>query len=164
VNAERITRLPWNFSWVLRGWGQYSSDRLNPSEEFAVGGWNTVRGYDERVVIGDNGWIISNELRTPPWSPKGRLGYVSMDNVLGLEGGRDELQFLAFFDYGAIRLIDPVPSDGTDPDKTLYSVGLGVRYIVDRHLSFRFDYGFPLTEKDINENNSRAHIGVLLSF
>jgi len=151
LNAERITRLPYDFSWVLRGWGQIASERLLPSEELALGGFNTIRGYDERVVVGDNGWIINNELRTPPFP-------------LGLLGFQDQLQILGFFDYGAVRLVDPSSADGKDPNKTLYSAGVGFRYTVSRHFSLRFDYGFPLTKKEINADNSRVHAGVLLSF
>ncbi len=155
LNLERVTRLPFDFSWVLTGWGQVASDRLLPSEELGLGGYNTVRGYDERVVLGDNGWIVSNELRAPPWS---------LANLLNVPGARDELQLLAFFDYGAIRLINPHPEDGSHPDKDFYSWGAGLRYSVNRHFSLRFDWGFPLTEKSLNKHGSRAHLGVMLSF
>ena len=155
LNAERLTRLPYGFSWVLAGWLQGATERLLPSEELALGGYNTVRGYDERVVSGDNGWIVNNELRTPPLSP---------GDLLHMPYLRDELQFLAFFDYGAVRVIDAVPADGADPNKTLYSVGMGFRYTVRKNLSVRFDYGWALTEKSINENPSRAMFGILASF
>ncbi len=151
LNVERITRLPLNFSWILRGWGQLASERLLPSEELALGGYNTVRGYDERVVIGDNGWIISNEVRTPAI----HLGLLALD---------DQVQLLGFFDYGAERVIDAVPEDGSDPNKTLYSTGVGLRYTVSRYFSFRFDYGIPLTQKSINEHSTRSNFGLLLSF
>jgi hemolysin activation/secretion protein len=151
LNIERITRLPYNFSWVLRAWGQLSSDRLLPSEELALGGYNTIRGYDERVVIGDNGWIINNELRSPPMP-------------LGLLGFQDQLQILGFFDYGGLRLIDPIPADGLNVNNTLYSTGVGLRYTVSHHVSFRFDYGIPLIHKEINAESSRFHAGVLVSF
>jgi hemolysin activation/secretion protein len=151
LNIERITRLPYDFSYVLRGWGQLSSDRLLPSEEIALGGYSTVRGYDERVVIGDNGIIINNELRTPPIP----LGLLTLD---------DQLQILGFFDFGAERVIDPTPADGQDPDKIFYSAGVGFRYTVARNFSLRFDYGVPLTEKSLNEHNTRIHVGALLSF
>ncbi len=36
ANAERVTRLPDNFSWILRGWGQWASERLQPSEELVA--------------------------------------------------------------------------------------------------------------------------------
>jgi hemolysin activation/secretion protein len=153
-NASRITRLPYDFSWVLSGWGQLTGQRLLPSEELALGGYNTVRGYDERVVLGDNGWIINCELRTPA---------ILLGNILGIRGGRDELQFLGFVDSGSVSVVDHIAADG---DKTFYvlcSAGAGLRYTISRNLSLRFDYGFPLTEKALNEFKSRAHVGVLLS-
>jgi hemolysin activation/secretion protein len=154
LNLERLTRLPYNFSWVLRGWAQSASDRLLPSEELGVGGFSTVRGYDERVALGDKGWILDNELRTPPLVPASWVGLP----------WRDELQFLAFLDYGAVRIVNLQPADGNDPESNLCSVGLGLRYTVGRNLSVRFDYGFPLSDKYLNAHSSRGHIGALLSF
>ena len=157
LNVERVTGLPYNFSWVLGGWLQGATARLLPSEELALGGYNTVRGYDERVLLGDNGWIINNELRTPP---------LVLGNLLQLPNGRDELQGLAFFDYGAVRINDQVPEDGSDPNKTLCSVGAGFRWTVSHNLSFRLDYGFPLTSKNVNglHQSPRTHVGLLVSF
>jgi len=155
LNAERVTRLPYDFIWSVKAWAQVASERLLPSEQLALGGWNTIRGYDERVVLGDHGWIISNELRTPPWN---------IGNILEREGGQDTLQFLAFFDYGAVRIQDQVPDDGEDPEKSLYSVGGGLRYSVSRNFSFRLDYGWALAERDLNERNGRVHAAALLSF
>jgi len=151
ANAERVTRLPYNFSWIIRGWGQIANERLQPSEEIALGGYNTIRGYNERVHLGDNGYILNTELRTPPF-------------VLGLFGLADQLQFLGFFDFGRARAINSIGADLIS-DRTLYSAGVGVRYTVSRNFSFRFDYGVPLTEKEINDGgNSRFHVGALLSF
>ena len=154
-NAERITRLPYDFSWVLRGWAQISNARLLPSEELSIGGYNTVRGYDERVVSGDNGWTINNELRTPSLAPA---------HLLHLGRVQDELQFLAFFDCGGTRVVDQISQDGANPDYVLYSFGFGLRYTLAKNLSVRFDYGFPLTDKGLNQYSSRGHLGVLLSF
>jgi len=154
LSLERITRLPYNFSYIFRFSGQLANNRLLPSEELALGGYNTIRGYDERVVLVDNGWIINNEIRTPPMEIFGQIDEL---------GGSDQLQLLTFFDAGGVHVNDVRAEDGTDPNKTLYSVGVGLRYTVSRNLSFRLDYGWPLTERGINENDSRAHFGVLLS-
>lgn len=154
-NVERITRLPLNFSWVLRGWAQVSNARLLPSEELSIGGYNSVRGYDERVVSGDNGWTINNELRTPSLAP---------GHLLHLGHVQDELQFLAFFDYGGTRVVDSIPQDGSNPNHILYSFGFGLRYTLAKNLSVRFDYGFPLTQESLNQYRSSGHVGVLLSF
>ena len=153
LNVERITRLPWNFSWLLSAWGQYSTERLLPSEELALGGYNTVRGYDERVLLGDTGWIVNNEIRSPS---------IPLANILNVPGVTDQLQLLGFFDYGYLHVINAQPGEPANP--TLYSTGVGLRYSLRHNFSVRFDYGFPLTEKGLNEHLSRMHLGALLSF
>ena len=95
-------------------------------------------------------YIINNEIRTPAFG-------------LGLFGLEDQLQFLCFFDIGRARVKDFEPSDLVD-ERTLYSAGVGLRYLVARNFSFRFDYGVPLTEKEVNGNNHNLHLGALLSY
>jgi hemolysin activation/secretion protein len=153
LNVARITRLPWNFSWLVSAWGQYSTERLLPSEELALGGYNTVRGYDERVLLGDTGWIVNNEIRSPT---------IPLANILNVPGVTDQLQLLGFFDYGYLHVINAQPGEPANP--TLYSTGVGLRYSLRHNFSVRFDYGFPLTEKGLNERLSRMHLGALLSF
>ena len=152
LNAERITRLPYDFSWIVRFQGQLADRKLLPSEELGLGGHSTVRGYDERLVNGDNGWLISNELRTPSL----RLG-----NLLNTPGGADFLQFLTFLDYGATRIYSPQASD---PAPDLASVGGGLRFTVSQNLAVRLDYGYQLTEHSLSTRTSRAHVSVLLSY
>jgi hemolysin activation/secretion protein len=153
LSAQRLTRLPCEFSWVVKGTLQASNERLLPSEQLGVGGYNTVRGYEERLENGDDGWIIDNELRTPAF----KLGSL-FDNL----ADPDYLQFLAFFDYGSIHTLNRV---ATDPrDGALSSIGGGVRYTVGRHLSVRFDYGYELSSRELSSRTSRVHIGVVASF
>ncbi|HMJ66768.1 MAG TPA: ShlB/FhaC/HecB family hemolysin secretion/activation protein, partial [Candidatus Binatia bacterium] len=164
VIAERATKLPFGsdwrqepvdsvFSWRAAVTYQWADSRLLPSEQLGVGGYATVRGYDERLVNGDDGWIINNELRTPAF----RIG-----NLLGTPRSYDTIQFLAFSDYGAART--------PEADFDLVSVGAGLRFTVSTHFQFRFDYGFRLTEKDRSiesesgGKSSRAHLAALLSF
>ena len=158
LNAERITRLPYDFSWIIRAQGQLADHKLLPSEELGLGGHATVRGYDERLVNGDNGWIISNELRTPSL----RLG-----NLLGTSDGADFLQFLAFFDYGATRNRFPRSQD-IPPEADLASVGGGLRFTVSQNLALRLDYGYQLSDRSVSiaagARTSRAHVSVLLSY
>jgi hemolysin activation/secretion protein len=155
LDAERDTGLPLGFTWVLKGQYQAASQRLLPSEEISLGGYQTIRGYDERVISGDDGWVINNELRTPSFS---LLNFVRIHDMA------DQLQFLGFFDAGAEWVLNQNPSDGPTPNLTLYSIGAGLRYMIGVHLSLRFDYGFPLTQKQLNENSSRSHVGLLIAF
>jgi hemolysin activation/secretion protein len=162
--ASRATKLPFGenwkqrdisqlFSWHIAGTYQWADSGLLPSEQLGIGGYATVRGYEERAANGNDGWIINNELRTPAFR---------LSNLLGKPGEADTLQFLVFSDYGAAR----TPQDDFD----LFSVGGGMRFNISTHFQFRFDYGWQLTDKGISSRvigrgkQSRAHMGALLSF
>jgi hemolysin activation/secretion protein len=161
LTIERVTRLPWNMSWIVRGGGQLANGNLIPSEQLGVGGYNTVRGYDEREANGDRGFVVSSEVRSPAYSVLGRNSKWKV---------QDQLQFLAFMDYGLAENVDPAPSIAGNPGDTtahLWSVGGGLRYTINRYLSFRFDYAWQLRDSNApveSDYNSRAHIGVIASF
>jgi hemolysin activation/secretion protein len=158
LSAERLTRLPWDCSWDVKGLLQLASTRLLPSEQLGLGGYRSVRGYSERLVNGDYGWIVNNEIRSPAWR---------LSNLLGKHGSADYLQLLAFFDYGEVR-VNSATGDDQPPEATLTSVGVGLRYTLSKNLSFRFDYGWQLTDKNLSDeigaDHSRAHLGVLASY
>lgn len=152
--VERATRLPGDFSWMLSGRVQFADGNLAGSEQMGLGGYSTVRGYEEREANGDEGFLIKNELRLPPFSP---------GQLTGIGSLRDELQLLAFFDYGATQNKNLLA--GEDPHLNLSSVGGGVRYSVGRNVSARFDYGWQLQDRSLNpRNNSRMHLAVTVSY
>jgi len=167
VTVERVTRLPWNFSWIIRGGGQMASGNLIPSEQLGVGGYNTVRGYDEREANGDRGFVASSELRTPAIIA---LGRIPKWNV------QDQLQFVAFTDYGLVENVDPTPTTPATlttaeiPGETtshLWSVGGGLRYTISRYFSLRVDYAVQLRDSKAEARSdfgSRAHIGAIVSY
>jgi hemolysin activation/secretion protein len=85
----------------------------------------------------------------------------------------DQLQFLAFMDYGFVVYVDPIPTNNNTtppaPGETtahLWSVGGGLRYTVNRYLNVRFDYGVQLHDSGptASDYGSRGHIGVIASF
>ncbi len=154
LNVQRVTTLPWKFTWTERGAIQVSDRNLLPSEQIGVGGYDTVRGYDEREADGDSGFFISSELATPP---------VSLGNLIGLAKASDQMQLLGFIDYGGTRLHTPGPSD-TNPNTNLLGVGPGIRWAISPYMSFRFDYGFQLIQTGFDSRyDSRGHIGLVLS-
>ena len=124
--------LPLNFS--IRGEfnGQLATTSLMPTEQFGLGGYNTVRGYDERVANGDNAWVFNLEFWTPPGS---------IFKIFGNQEVEDRLQFLAFWDYGCVGYEQPQPGQGST---WLMSVGPGLRYNIDRYASVQLDWGFQL--------------------
>jgi len=148
VVAERVTRLPWDFSWVIRGTGQYALTRLLPSEELGL----SVRAYDDYAESGDIGFFIANELRTPPISPLRRWFKV-----------QDRLQFLAFVDYGLASRID-ADKYFEDDSATLASVGAGLRYSITPYLYIAADYGFKIGDRTDEDDGSRGHISVTVGY
>ena len=152
---SRVTRLPFDFSWTVRGEIQVADANLLPSEQLGLGGYATVRGYDEREANGDDGFLISTEIATPP---------VSIAEQFGLSKVKDELVFLGFVDYGGTSLHEVTAAD-TNPNTNLLGVGPGLRYNITPYLSLRFDYGFQLIDTGFDtRHNSRAHVGVLVSY
>lgn len=153
-NLERLTRLPFGFTWRASGMYQWADGNLVPSEQLGLGGAFSVRGFEERVASGAEGFLLSTELRTPPISP-GRW----LDKT-----AKDELQFLGFIDYGEVS--NPELQRREDPHLLLISAGAGFRYSVSRFFTVRFDYGWRLNDPDPARDlpPSRAHAVVELRF
>lgn len=158
LGVDRQTRLWGDFLWNFSIEGQVSSRNLIGSEQFSLGGYSSVRGYEESEGTGDSGWRISNEVVTPAVSPLSILSLVSPEKAT------DQLQFLFFWDYGVAH--PHAPTAGQDNNVILSSIGPGLRYQVDRYLSVRFDYGFQLTDSGASDGrrNDRAHLGVTVSY
>jgi hemolysin activation/secretion protein len=157
---NRVTRLPYDFTWTVRGQVQEADANLLPSEQLGIGGYATVRGYDERAANGDNGFVVSTEVATPP---------VSLLHLFGVQSVKDQLQFLGFVDYGGTSLHQVTAAD-INPNSNLLGVGPGFRYVINPYVTVRFDYGFQLTDTDYTDTgfesreHSRGHLGVVVSY
>ena len=160
AEIRRETRLPGGFSWMLRGMGQIADSTLIASETFGVGGYSTVRGYDERTVTGDKGWLVQNEFRTPQFV---------VSNLTQKKNAKDWIQGLVFCDYGGI--IQQNPTLGQSPNDQLLSVGAGLRCQVADNLHFRLDYGHQLKRGYLSDpsnlttqNRDQLDIGAEISY
>jgi hemolysin activation/secretion protein len=154
VSLQRVTRLPENFSLVLRGSVQLSNGNLTPSEQFGFGGYDTVRGYDEREVNTDQGYVFTTEVRSPP---------ISFGQIFDCPQFNDQLQLLAFWDTGEAYNHTLLPGESSEIG--LSSIGGGVRYTINTYVSVRFDYGFQLVHTGYdNDHGSRSDLGVVISY
>jgi hemolysin activation/secretion protein len=152
--AQRLTKLPADWTLLLRGTLQTSNGNLAQSEQLGFGGYDTVRGYDEREVNADEGYIFTTELRTPT---------VSFGDAFGCAGFKDQLQFLAFWDYAAAHNNTPLP--GEPSEIPLSGIGFGVRYTINTYLSVRYDYGFQLLRTGLdNDHGNRSDLGIVVSY
>lgn len=104
--------------------GQLTPNSLPITEQFAIGGINTVRGYRRNIRIGDKGLIFSAELRQKIWQ----------DLDWGI------VQGYCFFDTGVIgnnKLPQIYPN-------TLASIGLGLNWEIQSTALLGINYGLKL--------------------
>ena len=151
AELNRTTGLPWDFMLVNQVTFQAADGNLLASEQLGFGGYDSIRGYDTRVVNSDLGVIVSNELRTPPVSlfGSGKVG--------------DKFQLLAFADYGLAKNKHLLPGEKSRTE--LLGVGPGLRYTISSYLSVRADYGWQLHNVEADRRAaSRWHLGAILSF
>lgn len=138
-------------SWMLFGRAglQAANGALLGAEQLALGGMESVRGFAERVVMGDQGGDATLELRTP------------------LSGSFLHAQGVLFADAGhAIS----EGEDDRDPI-TLAGAGAGVRLAAGRYTQVRLDYGVPVSGKDDVEEQTgttvdagRFHVRATVQF
>jgi len=153
LNVKRGFVLPLNFSLTGAFNGQITTSNLMPTEQYGLGGYNTVRGYDERVANGDNAWVVNVEFRTPPGS---------IAKIFGNQEIEDRIQFLGFFDYGFVGFNNAQPGQSST---YLMGVGPGLRYNIDRFVSVQFDWGFQLMQTPPGSKvGNRAELSATISY
>lgn len=136
-----------SISALIRAQG--STNPLIPSEQFKLGGYNTVRGYEESVFVSDNGICANFELRARP--------------LHLFKKAKDELTFLAFMDYGWGYNYHAF--DGITKTASLWGTGPGARYNINPYFNARVDYGFKLHHVGFDDNKlGMWHISVTASY
>ena len=127
---------------------QIASQTLPSSEEFALGGANTVRGYYEQQFLADNAFCFNIEAYSPP---------LSLFNAV-----RNELTFLLFFDYGYGRGYSAVSPPYIS--QNLVGIGPGMRYDIVPYLSLKADYGFQVLGIPLDHRFGRFHLSITASY
>lgn len=156
--AQRDTKLPYDFTYVLRAVGQVSSGNLLPSEQLSFGGYDSIRGYQQNMWNTDEGWQLTNELRFPAFS----ISSIFSDPI-GKNWANDKFQFLFFWDYGVAsnRYIQP----GESRYATFSSIGPGFRYSIGQYFSMRFDYGIRLNDSNVGVPEGQSmDLAITLSY
>ena len=134
--------------------GQAATTNLLPSEEFGLGGLRTVRGYKERVVNGDNAFLLNCEYHTPSVSLMKLLGsYKKVD---------DSLTIIGFFDYGIMSLHKPLEHE--KKSEYLSSIGTGLHYHFGPYLALIIDWGYELHHVPNDPNGQRLHFSFIANY
>ena len=120
--------LPFGFQAYGLLQGQGSPNPLVDSEQFSLGGLNTVRGYLESVVLGDSAVAGTVELRSP--------------SLLKWLGEGHEWRVFGFLDAGAVFVNDPLPEQITQSN--VWSYGFGSTIRIFDHLNGSLVFGVPM--------------------
>jgi len=119
-------------NWItnIRLDGQWASEPLVSIEQFGAGGVNSVRGYHEGEVFGDDGYHLSLEQDTPAYT----VGMIHDGTPLTLSGS-------VYMDYARVYLIDP---EGRPGSTALWGTGFGFSASAGPHWQAQFLFSWPL--------------------
>jgi len=152
LHLQRENVLPYGCSLLSVLSGQLASTSLISNEQLSIGGYGTVRGYPQQILFGDQGLVYNFELHSPIYSVFGLTKSLKDSNLEALPSflqkmGKDQLMFLAFWDYGLVNSLKPLP--GNPSSYQITAVGVGVRYGIGSNYSLRCDLGFPLVNPNV---------------
>lgn len=134
---QRVQQLGRDNVLIAQADVQLTPDSLLPSQQFVIGGGQSLRGYRQNARSGDNGFRLSVENRIV---------------MLRDKAGQPNLQFAPFVDMGGVW------NKSDNPNKLagetfLASVGLGLIWEPIPRLGVRLDYAAPLIEwRDRGDN------------
>lgn len=155
ANLNYLLTLPkeWTFDFKTRI--QLASTNLLPSEQYGLGGVNSVRGYVERAVNVDNALILNTEFVSPKIS--------LIDYWHNRTGGKDRFWGLFFLDFAAGSNNVQVFNYET-VSTTLLGVGPGLRYSYADRFHVRLDWGTRLIYQSSSPGASRVYFSVVTSY
>lgn len=113
--ADVTTPVFGNWVATARFKSQLSGQALVPGEQFGIGGAQSIRGLNERVLTGDTGWQANLELISPAF----------LENTRGV----------VFYDLGQVRR----HNDAVTPFAAANSIGVGLRWNMGTTLTASVD-------------------------
>ncbi|BAQ62603.1 hemolysin activation/secretion protein [Geminocystis sp. NIES-3708] len=122
---------------IIQGDIQLSLDPLLPSEQFVIGGGQSVRGYRQNVRAGDNGFRFSIE---------DRITLIRNEEKFPI------FQIAPFFDMGSVWNAQGNPNFSAN-QQFIAALGLGLIWQPINNLNIRIDYAPPLIDLIDRGNN-----------
>jgi hemolysin activation/secretion protein len=120
---------------------QLTPNSLLPSQQFVIGGGQSLRGYRQNIRSGDNGVRFSVEDRI---------------TLQRNESGASIFQLAPFFDAGVVwNKPDNRNNDFLPTQRFLAGIGMGLIWEAQPGLSLRLDYGYPLIKIDDRGDNAQ---------
>lgn len=139
-------------NWQLRAAlsVQYSPDALVSGEQFGIAGATAVRGFLEREIARDSGYVGNLELYSP--------------NLAGtMVPGEGNLRALLFYDM-AMAANNPLSGE-LRQKVSIASVGAGLRWNIQRNFNVRFDLARVVDAGGSKlSGDLRGHVSVYFGF
>ncbi len=151
AQMQRVQVLNDNNFLIIQGDLQLTPNSLLPSEQFTIGGGQSVRGYRHNVLSGDNGFRFSLE-----------------DRITIVKNDVDQPIFVMapFFNMGVVWNKDDNPNPLPD-DNFIAALGLGLLWQPVEGFNLRLDYAPPLIDIDSRGDDVQddgLHFSVNYSF
>ena len=132
--AQRLQRINPNNLLIMQADLQFTPNDLSSSEQFVIGGAQSVRGYRQNARLGENGLRLSVE-----------------DRITIIKNQEDSplFQVAPFADLGVVW------GDSTDDTEDNFLAGIGLGLIAEpiSGLNLRLDYAPPLVNLDDTGDN-----------
>lgn len=132
----------------LKVFAQLADDPLLSMEKFVLGGADTVRGYREDSISGDQGIAASLEWQIPV----GRL-QIPRISSRSTDGS---IYLVPFFDYGSVSN----RKKGADDPDAIYSAGIGARWKAGKRLYAELFWGKALNPVERDRDHDIQDDGI----
>jgi hemolysin activation/secretion protein len=150
LDVSHTQELPQGFQLWGKVQGQIADGPLVSSEQLSVGGLDTVRGYLESEVLGDEGVVGNIELRSPD------IGSMLQKQVKDETGQGvphfttfNEWRFFAFADGGVATVLHPLPEQQSQFD--LWSYGVGTRFKLFNYVNGMVALSVPMISQTYSQ-------------
>lgn len=136
---QRVQRVSSNNLVIAQADIQLTPNGLLPSQQFVIGGGQSVRGYRQNARAGDNGvrFVLENQLT------------IHKD-----ESGNPLIKIAPFVDLGYVWNTNDNPNR-LQRQTFLAGTGVGVLWQLIPNLNMRLDYGVPLINLDDRGTNAQ---------
>jgi hemolysin activation/secretion protein len=152
VDVSHTQELPQGFEIYGKVQGQVADGPLVSSEQFSVGGFDTVRGYLESETLGDNGVVANLEFRSPNI---GEMLQKAMKDETGQGTARftifNEWRLFTFADAGTAIVLDPLSQQQARFD--LWSYGVGERFKMYNYINGALFVSIPQISQSFTPAN-----------
>lgn len=136
---QRVQRVSNDYLLIAQTDIQLTPNGLLPSQQFVIGGGQSVRGYRQNARAGDNGvrFVLENQLT------------IHKD-----ESGNPLIKIAPFVDLGYVWNTNDNPNR-LQRQTFLAATGVGILWQLIPNLNIRLDYGVPLINLDDRGKNAQ---------